>query len=72
MIAAGYRKIVAVAVIADSPSPVTPCGGCRQKIAEFADPDVIVTMANTDGMQLETKVRDLLPGVFKPDHLPKV
>mgnify|MGYP000385448682 CR=1 FL=1 len=38
MIAAGDREIREVAVIADAPTPVSPCGGCRQKIAEFAGP----------------------------------
>ena len=72
MVAAGHRKITAVAVIADCPTPVTPCGGCRQKIAEFADPDAGVTMATVDGAQMELRVRDLLPGVFTPDHMSKV
>ncbi len=70
--AGGQTKITAVAVIADCPTPVTPCGGCRQKIAEFADPDATVTMATVDGVTMEMKVRDLLPGVFTPDHMSKV
>ena len=37
MIAAGDSRIAEICVIADSPDPVPPCGGCRQKIAEFAD-----------------------------------
>ena len=45
MIAGGDTQIMAVAVIADSPQPVSPCGGCRQKIAEFAGGDVGVTLA---------------------------
>ena len=36
MVAAGAREIAEVLVVADSPTPVTPCGGCRQKLAEFA------------------------------------
>ena len=49
MVAAGEGEIAEVAVIADSPDPVPPCGGCRQKLAEFAAGDVKVTMATTDG-----------------------
>ena len=69
MVAAGQREIVAVAVIADSPMPVTPCGGCRQKLAEFAKGDVPVTMATTDGAVEETTVGRLLPGGFDADYM---
>lgn len=69
MIAGGDTKIAAVAVIADSPQPVSPCGGCRQKIAEFADGDVVVTLATTDGTVLETTVATLLPGSFDAAYM---
>jgi cytidine deaminase len=64
MIAAGDTRIAEVAVIADSPAPVPPCGGCRQKLAEFADGDVVVTLATTRGDTLGTTVAELLPGAF--------
>jgi cytidine deaminase len=69
MIAAGDTTIAAVAVIADGTEPVPPCGGCRQKLAEFAADDVRVTMATVDGKTLETTVGDLLPGRFVADHM---
>ncbi|WP_420862448.1 cytidine deaminase [Algirhabdus cladophorae] len=69
MVAAGQTQITEVLVIADSPKPVPPCGGCRQKLAEFAQADVRVTMANTQGTQVETTVGALLPGAFTPDHM---
>lgn len=69
MCAAGERVIAEVAVIADAPAPVPPCGGCRQKIAEFAGPDVVVTMATTDGAVLEMTVSELLPGRFTAEHM---
>ncbi|MCR9069192.1 MAG: cytidine deaminase [Rhodobacteraceae bacterium] len=69
MIAAGDRRIAEVAVIADSPTPVPPCGGCRQKLAEFADPDVPVTLATTSGALLHTTVAELLPGAFDAGHM---
>ncbi|MBU2994721.1 cytidine deaminase [Octadecabacter sp. B2R22] len=69
MCAAGERQIAEVAVIADAPAPVPPCGGCRQKIAEFAGPDVVVTMATMDGKTLQMTVADLLPGRFTADHM---
>lgn len=69
MIASGDTQIAEVAVIANSPQPVTPCGGCRQKLAEFAGGDVVVTMATTDGVTLQKTVADLLPGAFDTDFL---
>ncbi|SFP76149.1 cytidine deaminase [Tranquillimonas alkanivorans] len=69
MIAAGDTRIAEIAVIADSLSPVPPCGGCRQKIAEFADPDVQVTLATTGGATRVMKVADLLPGAFAAEHM---
>lgn len=69
MCAAGEREIAEVAVIADSPQPVTPCGGCRQKLAEFGAGDVPVTMATVDGVSEETTIGLLLPGAFDQDFL---
>jgi cytidine deaminase len=72
MIAGGDSRIAEVCVIADSPAPVPPCGGCRQKIAEFADPDVKVTLCTTDGASLTMTVAKLLPGVFTAAHMARV
>ena len=69
MVAAGDTRIAEIVVIADSPTPVTPCGGCRQKIAEFADPTVRVTMCTTDGLSQTVTVADLLPGAFATSHM---
>ncbi|AWD22797.1 cytidine deaminase [Pseudogemmobacter blasticus] len=69
MCAGGDYSIAEVFVIADSPDPVPCCGGCRQKIAEFAAPDVRVTMATTDGKTRSVTVADLLPGVFSASHM---
>lgn len=71
MIAAGDTRIAEAAVIADSPAPVPPCGGCRQKLAEFADGDVAVTLATTDGVSETTHVSALLPGQFTAAHMAK-
>ncbi len=69
MVAAGETEIVEAYVIAGSPMPVSPCGGCRQKLAEFARGDVRVTMATTGGVEQKTTVADLLPGVFNTAHM---
>ncbi len=69
MVAAGETEIAEIAVIADSPKPVSPCGGCRQKIAEFAKTDVVVTLATTDGTVEKTTISALLPGSFDADYM---
>lgn len=69
MVAGGDTAITEAYVIAGSPMPVTPCGGCRQKLAEFAGPDVPVTMATTSGMEQHTTVGALLPGEFNKEHM---
>lgn len=64
MVAAGETQITEVFVIADSPAPVSPCGGCRQKLAEFSDGSVPVTMATMAGKSATQTVAMLLPGAF--------
>lgn len=71
MVAAGERRIAELLVIADSPRPVTPCGGCRQKLAEFGGPDMIVRLAALDGEKQRMTLGDLLPGAFSTVHLGK-
>ncbi len=69
MIMGGGRKAVAVLVVGVADSPVTPCGGCRQKLREFAAPDVPVLIANPQGVLLKMTLDQLLPHSFGPDHL---
>lgn len=69
MCAAGEREITEVLVIADSPVPITPCGGCRQKLVEFAGPDVLLILAGLDGEKARMTIGDLLPGTFTTEHM---
>lgn len=69
MIAAGDLRIKHVAVVADSPEPVTPCGGCRQKLSEFGASDVPVTLAAMNGRVLQMTLGALLPGGFSQAHM---
>lgn len=69
MVAAGETRIAEAYVIADAPRPVPPCGGCRQKLAEFAGANMQVTMATMDGAEEIQSVGALLPGAFGPDDL---
>jgi cytidine deaminase len=59
-IAAGETEFVAVAVIADSREPVTPCGACRQVLAEFSR-EMEICSVNLEGARYETKLSVLLP-----------
>ncbi len=68
-IAAGERNIACLAVIADSERPVSPCGMCRQVIAELA-PGSRVLLANLRGERVETTPDALLPGAFSAADLP--
>ncbi|MCM2561454.1 cytidine deaminase [Lutimaribacter sp. EGI FJ00015] len=69
MVAAGETEIVEVCVIADSPTPASPCGGCRQKLAEFARGEVTVRLATVNGPEQVVTVADLLPGAFATSHM---
>ena len=69
MAAAGDRDIVEARVIADAPLPVTPCGGCRQKLAEFAAADAKITMMTLAGDTLVMTMAELLPGAFATEHM---
>ncbi|WFE76211.1 cytidine deaminase [Roseinatronobacter sp. S2] len=71
MVAGGAREIAEIVVVADSPTPVPPCGGCRQKIAEFASADTQVTMVTLSGQELTMTLAELLPGAFGPRHMDK-
>lgn len=69
MVAGGDTRIAEVVVVADSSAPTPPCGGCRQKLREFAGPQVRVTMATLDGASLTMTMDELLPGAFTADHM---
>ena len=69
MVAAGETEMVEALVIADSPMPVSPCGGCRQKMAEFGAGDVVVTMTTVAGNSTEMTLTQLLPGAFTAEHM---
>ncbi len=63
----GYRKFKAIAIVADTDGPVSPCGACRQVLSEFGDMDVI--MANVKGDMKVMKLSELLPESFTSEDL---
>ncbi len=69
MVAAGERVIAEIVVVTDGDEPGTPCGGCRQRIREFAGPNVAVHSVATSGVAWSTTVDRLLPHSFGPEFL---
>ncbi|WP_033544109.1 cytidine deaminase [Planococcus sp. CAU13] len=65
----GDLKFVALAVSADTEGPVSPCGACRQVLAEFCAPDMPVYLTNLKGDVQDTTVSKLLPGAFTTEDL---
>ena len=61
-IAAGEKEFELMAVIAEGDRPVSPCGACRQVMAEFGIPRIL--LANTEGKITEKALADLLPDAF--------
>jgi cytidine deaminase len=69
MVAAGERRITALLTVSDGDPVATCCGGCRQKIREFADQDVAIHAAAPDGVRASFTLAKLLPASFGPEHL---
>ncbi len=67
--AQGDRKFVKLAVVADTPGPVSPCGACRQVISELCPADMEVVMSNLKGNTKTITVAELLPGAFKQEDM---
>lgn len=65
----GDTEFVALAVIADAPRPVPPCGSCRQVIFELCPSDMKVILANLNGDIAELTVKELLPKAFSAEDL---
>jgi cytidine deaminase len=69
MVAAGGKRIAAILVCGAGAVPVTPCGACRQRIREFAGPDVAIHAAGPDGLLARHTLAELLPASFGPETL---
>ena len=69
MVAAGGKRIVAAAVVGQGPRLTTPCGGCRQKLREFAADDLPVLVADMNQLRARFTLGELLPASFGPQHL---
>ena len=69
MVSAGGRRVAAVVVVGEAADPVTPCGGCRQKLREFADDDCPIIVADGQRVRARFTLGQLLPVSFGPQHL---
>jgi cytidine deaminase len=69
MLMAGGKRAKAVLVSGPGPDIITPCGGCRQKLREFGDDDLLVIAADPSGVKHTWTLGQLLPASFGPDHL---
>lgn len=71
MVSAGGRRVTAAVVVGVAEQPVTPCGGCRQRLREFAAEDTPVWSADLQLVRARFTLGELLPASFGPQHLPE-
>jgi xanthosine phosphorylase len=69
MVAAGEREVEEVAVVAGGDGLCSPCGGCRQRLAEFAPAGTRIHLAGPDGIRATVTLGELLPLAFGAGHL---
>ncbi|MBC8159123.1 MAG: cytidine deaminase [Rhodospirillales bacterium] len=69
LIMAGESKIIEVAVAGGGDEPCTPCGGCRQRLREFAHSDTPLHVCSPEGVRMTTTLGELLPHSFGPENL---
>lgn len=69
MITAGDRRIVEVVVVTEGEALCSPCGRCRQQLAEFAPPDTRIHLCGPEGVRAIVTLGELLPLAFGPEAL---
>jgi cytidine deaminase len=69
LVMAGGKRVCAVAVAGDVPQGITPCGGCRQKLREFAGENTPVLACDLQGERVRYSFGFLLPASFGPEQL---
>lgn len=68
-ISEGITKFQAIAIVADTEGPCSPCGACRQVMVEFCSSNMPVYLTNLKGDLFETTVSQLLPGAFSSEDV---
>ena len=69
MVMGGENRLTEVAVMAEGDQVCTPCGGCRQKLKEFALPGTQVLCYSPGELRATFSLEDLLPHAFGPEYL---
>ena len=69
LVSSGYKKIKEVVVIGSGDLLCSPCGGCRQRLREFASLDTLIHMCNSQGHLKTSTLAELLPNSFGPENL---
>jgi cytidine deaminase len=69
LVAAGRRRVVECAVVGPGSAVITPCGGCRQKLREFASDDTRIHLCSPDRVHHTVTLGSLFPMSFGPHHL---
>ncbi len=72
MITSRGTRIIAIAVTGYGKMLCTPCGGCRQRIREFSEPNIPIIIGNENGIQKIFTLSDLLPFSFGPENLNEI
>ncbi|MEW4274495.1 cytidine deaminase [Priestia megaterium] len=67
----GDKQFSAIAVVGDTDGPISPCGACRQVLAEFCDDYTQIILANLKGDFVITNINEILPGYFSSKDLQK-
>ncbi|MBQ4868905.1 cytidine deaminase [Priestia megaterium] len=67
----GDKQFSAIAVVGDTDGPISPCGACRQVLAEFCDEHTQIILANLKGDFVITNINEILPGYFSSKDLQK-
>ncbi len=69
LVAAGHKRVLECLVVGPGPETITPCGGCRQKLREFAADDTLIHLCGPDGLHRTVTLGQLLPMSFGPHHI---
>ena len=69
LVSQGFSKIIEVVVIGSGNLLSSPCGGCRQRLREFASLDTPIHMCNVEGHLKTSTLSELLPDSFGPENL---